>query len=244
VRPPAPPALLQLARAWLSGVVVISLIFATSMASAAEGVRATKGEVAFVVSAPVFRGWLQDPWVAQVVARAPLDDALADALFAADRTGDRLLAALNAAGLVQRRSGRELEDWLWRAVRRRHAVDAAAPVNVAQLGGVEAVALAYAGALDHRGLATPAESDDAARALPARLFAHGRSLLPGDALLGPLLANGHLVDVERARSACGARQRVDALRFVIHKGALPTAARVALVQALDAVAAQCSTPTR
>lgn len=230
----------------LRAVAWVLLLVLTSAGGAVRDARAedARVEVAFVVSAPIFRGWLQDPWVSQVVARAPLDDALADALFAADRTGDRLLAAINAAVLVQRRPVREVEKWLWRAVRRRHGLDAAATVGVAQLGGPEAMAIAYAGALDQRGLATPPDVDDAALALPARLFAHGRSLLPGDALLGPLLANGHLVDVERARGACAARQRVDALRFVINKGALPTAARAALVQALDAVAAQCPTPAR
>ena len=64
-------------------------------------------------------------------------------------------------------------------------------------------------------------------------------MLPANAVLGPVMALAHVIDLERMSGLCQAAGKVDALRFAINKATLPEAARTPLLEALATVDGQC-----
>ncbi len=213
---------------------------------ASTGLRASAHPygLAFVVTAPVFGGWQQDPTVAKLMARTRLDELMFEDVLKRDTTGDVAVAVLNASALMQRISLEDNAEVTWLAIVRRHnlidsPVAKQKALKLSQLTGPEAMALGYAYALNGQGLKPPVPGDAALTATPQALLAQARSLVPATAVLGPVMGHANLVDLDRATDLCAAMKRVDALRFVINKGTLPEVARKALLQALATVEAQC-----
>ncbi len=200
--------------------------------------------IAFVVTAPVFKAYIADPLVARLAARTRLDELMLEDALTRDATGDLAIAALNASLLMQRIGHDDNAEVAWLAVLRRHGLVDATPdkqktLKVEQLTGGEAMALGYALALAGKGL-KPASADGCAfTSTPLLLFARGKSVLPGNAALGPVMAQAHAVDLERQTDLCRPAKRVDALRFAVGRGNLPEAARTPILEALATVDAQC-----
>lgn len=211
----------------------------------ANGAQPQQVSVAFVVLAPVFGGWLADAAVAKVAGRTRIDEAMVEDVLKRDPTGDLAVALVNAAVLMQRISADDAAEVVWLALVRRHglgeaALDKQKALKIQQLTGPEAMTLGYAFAMAGHGLKARSPGSDAAlTATPQQLFAFGRSLLPASALLGPVMAMAHLIDLDRAGDLCAPMKRVDALRFVINKANLPDGPRRALLQALATVEGQC-----
>jgi hypothetical protein len=200
--------------------------------------------LAFVVTAPVFSGWLSDPVVTRLAARTRLDEVMFEDVLKRDVTGDLAVAVLNASALMQRIDLDDNAEVAWLGVVRRHGLldaplDKQKALKIQQLTGPEAMALGYAYALNGRGLKPPVPGDSALSATPQQLFAQAKAMVPVGAVLGPLMWTAHLIDMDRATDLCAPMKRVDALRFVVNKGTLPEAARQALLQALATVEAQC-----
>jgi hypothetical protein len=201
---------------------------------------------AFVLAAPFFKGYLDDPTVRLVATGQRLDEVTLAELLARDRTGDLALAATNASVLVRSLSPPLVFVEVRNAVLRRHGLldapaDKVATLRLSALRPPEAVSLAYSRAVWPT---NPARVDlpgdpPALEASPRQLFEQARRLAPADAALGPVIAMGWLVDVERAVEACRPRERAESLAFVIRKGTLPAAAREPLLQALDGIVARC-----
>lgn len=202
------------------------------------------GEEAFVTAAPIFRGWLDDPTVRTLVLRSPLHEALLAEVLAGDATGDRTIAVLNA-GLHGRRTGAwNVADLAWRAVLSVRGLASAdegqqARIKVNDLTPVQAQVLGYAYALAGSGRHMAPGNGRALEATPLELFEAARGALPVAAKLGPALALGHLVDLDRQRDKCKAARRAEALRVTVAKTDLPAAAKQALREALLAVELTC-----
>lgn len=220
--------------------------------SGTKGASTMRETVAFTLRAPFFKGYLQDATVQALARGSRLDEILLHESFKRDATGDLAIAALNASLLMRRLSDESNLEVAWLTIGRRHGLidqdeKARATLKIADLTPPEAMALAYALALDVQGGERAPQSADgkvdanqlAYGAAPADLFSWARSRLPGNALLGPILAHGHEVDRERARDACAASKRAEALGFIIQKGALPAAAKEVLGQATRTVQAGC-----
>jgi len=205
--------------------------------------------IAFVVTAPVFTAYLSDPLVAKLAARTRLNEMMLEDALVRDPTGDLAIAALNASLLMLRISHDDNAEVAWLAVLRRHSLIDAPPdkqkgLKVEQLTGAEAMSLGYALALAGKGL-KPASADGSAfTSTPLALFARGKSVLPGNAALGPVMAVAHAIDLERQTESCRPARRIDALRFAVSRGNLPDAARAPVLQALDTIDAQCQASGR
>lgn len=199
--------------------------------------------VAFAVLAPVFKGYLGLAEVRQVAAWSRLDERVVAQLLRTDRTGDQLVAAINAAVSLDRVSPVDMLNAVWKVVAGRHrsASQRATDLRVSMLSGPEAMAMAYAKALTGAGLDTLESSGDVAalRATPRQLFARARSTLPANAALGPIMAMAHTVDLQRQAGPCQADSRAESLIFVVGKSALPDVSRAPLLAALHAVRNQC-----
>lgn len=216
-------------------LVVILSLFA---AAPALGQMATP----FVVTAPVFKGWLADPLVARLAGGARLEPALLSDALRRDNTGDTAIAALNAAVLVGRHTPAQTAEIVWQAVALHHPDSGelgAAPLPLAQLTPEEATVLGYAQALRNPRPVAPANAADARSLAASVLFAAATGKLPSAATLGPLMALGHTIDVQRQPDPCRPIGLEDALRGVVLRANLPQAARQPLVQALDTLLRQC-----
>ncbi len=208
---------------------------------------ATGGQgIAFAVLAPVFKGYLNVPLVRRLARRERLDEVKLWRVMKTDPTGDVTLAVLNASVLMRRLAPDDTFDATLQAVMRvRGTLDLPkkqlAKLRVSQLSGVQAMALAYARALQGRGLGQLEPPGDAPvlKASPRQLFAHARQRVPANAALGPILFMAHKIDLQRQGSPCAARKRADATRFVVGKSQLPAPAKQALDQAMATVQAQC-----
>ncbi len=196
----------------------------------------------FVVTAPVFKGWLKDPLIGELAGGARLDAlSLIDAMQR-DATGDLAIVALNAAVLVARQTADQTADVAWQAIASRHGVrgDAdAALIGLAQLTPEEAIVYGYAQSLKPQGIAEREDLANARPLSPATLFAAAKGKLPSAATLGPLMALGHNIDLEREPNHCRPIDLEDALRGVVLRANLPEPARQPLVQALDTLLGQC-----
>lgn len=199
--------------------------------------------VAFTVLAPVFKGYLGLPEVRQVASWSRLDADVIGKLLNSDRTGDQLVAAINAAITLKRASPLDMLNATWKVVASRHrtARARASDLRLSMVSGPEAVALAYAKAVTGAGLDTLEGGGDVAalRATPRQLFARARSVLPANAALGPIMAMAHTVDLQRQAGPCRADARAESLIFVVGKSALPEVSRKPLLAALHAVRNQC-----
>ncbi len=199
---------------------------------------------AFATAAPVFRGWLSDPLVKKLAMRTPLDDvALAEAIKTS-ANGDTAVAALNAS-LHNRRIGVMTNaDVAWWAVLRSLGLSEADKdqqnrLTVAELSGVQALTLGYGYALGGRNTELSRGTGLAKDTPPRELLEYARTRLPMDALLGPLMAQAHLIDLDRQTDRCKAARRAEALRAAIGHGSLPDAAKQAMTEALVAVEKAC-----
>ena len=202
--------------------------------------------IAFAVMAPVFKGYLAIPLVAQLVRQTRLDDVMLWRLMQKDASGDATLAALNASVLMRRLAPDDTFEVAVQAVLRLRGQLGATPAQVAalkvsNLSGPQAMAIAYARALQGRGLEAEIPGDPSIlQASPRQLFAHARQRVPANASLGPILRLAHNVDVQRQASPCAARERAEATGFVIGKSALPGPAKGALAAAMTTVQRQCT----
>ena len=197
---------------------------------------------AFVAAAPVFRGWLDDPAVRKLVLRTPLDEPTLFALLQQDPSGDRTLAAINAAYHARRTGAFNLGDLTWRAVVRAQGLAEVDPAQQARLKLVElkpqqAMVLAYGLVLGSGARAVAPGTGLALQATVAELVAAARGGLPLDAKLGPVLALAHFVDSEPV--PCKAARRAEALRVTLAKTDLPMAAQQALLGPLRTVEQAC-----
>ncbi len=201
--------------------------------------------IAFAVMAPVFKGYLAVPLVARLVRQTRLDDVMLWQLMQKDASGDTTLAALNASVLMRRLAPDDTFEVAVQAVLRLRGQLGATPTQVAgmkvsSLSGPQAMAIAYARALQGRGLEPEIPGDPSIlQASPRQLFAHARQRVPANASLGPILLLAHHVDVQRHGSPCAARERAEATGFVIGKSALPGPAKGALAAAMTTVQRQC-----
>lgn len=206
----------------------------------AQGPERTFGAV-FVLAAPLFKGWLDDPLVRNLALRTPLDETALAGALAADPTGDRSIAILNAS-LHNRRIGVFGHASLaWHALlRAKGLIDAdegqQGRLKISDLTPVEAAVLGYAYAIANRP-ASAAAQVSARDASPEALFAHARGNLPLGAVAGPLVMLG--LQVDRETSPCQAATRAEALRVVAGKSKLPAAALQQLVAALQTVELGC-----
>lgn len=200
--------------------------------------------VAFVLTAPVFKGWMADPTVTKLAARSRLDEIMLEKVLETDPTGDLTIAVMNASVLMQRISLRDNADVAYMAIVRKKKLLDAPPerqkgLKITELTGPEAMALGYAYALTGRGLQPPSSDGLARSATPQQLWAHGKGLIPANAVLGPIMVHAHQIDLEREADLCLPVKRVDALRFIVQRSQLPELARPPLLHALDTVEAQC-----
>lgn len=202
---------------------------------------------AFVVTAPVFKGWIKDPLVQKVFLPGGRCDevAVAEALQS-DPTGDRAIALLNASLLSSKLSQEDNADVAWWAIARRHGAidskDKQRTIKVKDLTGAEAMAYGYARAAASLGFAPGVPDGPAMDAGAAELFMHGKALIPANALLGPILFLGQQIDADRKADPCRARTRADGARFVVQKSALPEPAKAALLEAFATIDAGCPSP--
>lgn len=199
---------------------------------------------AFATAAPVFRGWLSDPLVKKLALRTPLDDVALAETLKTSANGDAAVAALNAS-LHNRRIGVMTNaDVAWWAVLRSLGLsdadkDQQNRLKLSDLSGVQALALGYGYALGGRNTELSRGTGLAKDAPPRELLEYARTRLPMDALLGPLMAQAHLVDLERQKDRCQAARRAEALAAAIAQGSLPAAAKLAMTEALVAVQKAC-----
>jgi hypothetical protein len=75
--------------------------------------------------------------------------------------------------------------------------------------------------------------------MPADLFAFGRPKLPAASLLGPVLAQAHLIDLERQSNLCMPLPRIEGLRSTLQKSTLPVGAKEQLERVLGLAESQC-----
>ncbi len=207
-------------------------------------VSAPHASTPFVVTAPVFKGWLRDTVVARIAGGARLEVAsLLDALQR-DATGDLAIAVLNAASLVGRMTPDQVGAVAWQAVASRHGVtrDAEkAQLGMTTLTPQELTVYGYAQALRPQVVGAPDDVGDARTLTPAALFSAAKGKLPSAATLGPLMALAHAIDREREPDPCRPHEAEDALRGVVQRATLPDAGRQPLLQALDTLLGQCKT---
>ncbi|MBI5607816.1 MAG: hypothetical protein HY902_02940 [Deltaproteobacteria bacterium] len=202
---------------------------------------------ALLLAAPVFRGWIAQPLVKSMVLRTPLLPAPLAASLDADATGDTALAAVNASLYNDRTPISDHVVVAWEALLlRRGLADADRErqdqIAVRDLVPVEAAVLGYARALAGP-ISGPTDPGQPARLAPAEaLFDRARGGLPAQAQLGPLWALALPIEPLRARDACAAARRAEALRVVVQKSALPAEAQQALVSALQIVERACPPP--
>jgi hypothetical protein len=199
---------------------------------------------AFVLTAPFFRGWLQDPAVRAVATRRRLLQSELLAVLAADPTGDRTVVVLNAALHLAAISGWDLDSQMWAAITVRHPQPAGTPpLTTSQLTAAEALALGYARGLAGAWQQAPQPAGGARTALPQELLDAARSGASMDALLAPLLWQLLAVDRERTNDPCRAADRAEALSVALQRGQrLPPAAQTVVQQALTTVQQSCSRP--
>lgn len=198
----------------------------------------------FVVTAPVFKGWLRDPLIARLAGGARLDAQLLAEAMQRDATGDLAIVAINAAALVARQTATQTADVAWQAIVSRHGIRGdldAARIGLAQLTPQEAIVYGYAQSLKPQGIAVKEDRANARPLSPGTLFEAARGKLPSAATLGPLMALGHNIDLEREPNHCRPIDLEDALRGVVLRANLPEPARQPLVQALDTLLGQCKT---
>jgi len=211
-----------------------------------RGNDATQYGVGFVMKSPFFMGYLTDVTVRKMADRTRLHALIMEDVLRRDTTGDVAVAVLNASILNGRIDLFDQAEETWLAILYRHNLHDAPmakrmALKTAELTGPEAMALAYATALAGKGLRQATAGDAAFTASPQALFERAKGLVPATALLGPLMAQAHLVDLERQNSQCMAVKRAESLSFIVEKGALPEGAKTPLLQALSAVAGQCAT---
>ena len=157
---------------------------------------------------------------------------------------DTAVAALNAS-LHNRRIGVMTNaDVAWWAVLRSLGLSEADKdqqnrLTVAELSGVQALTLGYGYALGGRNTELSRGTGLAKDTPPRELLEYARTRLPMDALLGPLMAQAHLIDLDRQTDRCKAARRAEALRAAIGHGSLPDAAKQAMTEALVAVEKAC-----
>ncbi len=202
-----------------------------------------RDDVAFTVTAPVFKGYLGVPAVRQVVSWSRLKVQAFGQLMDQDRTGDQSVAAINAAVSLQRQTPMEVLAAVWQAIasRNRATRGNARGLRLSMMSAHHALALGYAKALAGGGLDVVEQPGDAPAlvASPRQLFARARGRLPPNASLGPIMAMAHVVDLQRQAGPCKADQRAGSLIFVVGKSALPEPSRKILLGALHAVRKQC-----
>lgn len=202
---------------------------------------------AFAAAAPIFPGWLDQPLVKRLALRTPLDDVALAELIRQDKTGDAVVAALNAS-LHNRRIGVLANaDVAWWAVLRSLGLsdadrDQQGRVKLSDLSAVQALALGYGYAIGNRNTELSRGPGLARDTPPKELLEYARSRLPMDALLGPLMAQAHAVDLERRSDPCKAARRAEALRAAIGHGALPAPAKQAMSDTLQSVEKACTAP--
>ncbi len=198
----------------------------------------------FVVTAPVFKGWLRDPLILRLAGGARLDTiGMADALRR-DPTGDLGIVAINAAILTGKVTPDQAAEIAWQTIATRHVAhgeSAPATLALAQLTPLEAVVYAYAQAQKPQGIAVAEDLNNARPMSPGTLFAAAQGKLPSAAMLGPIMRIGHQIDVEREPNRCRPIDLEDTLRGIVLRANLPEAARQPLVQALDTLLGQCKT---
>ncbi len=209
-----------------------------------RGSDASQYGVGFVMKAPFFMGYLADVAVRKMADRTRLHALIMEDVFRRDTTGDAAVAVLNASILNGRIDLFDQVEETWLAILYRHnlhdaPMDKRMGLKISDLTGAEAMALAYASALAGKGLRQAVAGDAAFTASPQALFERARGLVPSTALLGPLMAQAHLVDLERQHSQCLAIKRAESLSFIVEKGALPDGAKTPLLQALGVIVAQC-----
>jgi hypothetical protein len=199
---------------------------------------------AFVLTAPFFRGWLQDPAVQAVATRKRLLQSELLAVLAADPTGDRTVVVLNAALHLAAISGWDLDSQMWAAITARHPQPAGnPPLTTSQLTSAEALALGYARGLAAAWQHPPQPGGGARTALPQELLDAARSGASMDALLAPLLWQLLAIDRERSSDPCRAADRAEALSVALLRGQrLPPAAQTVVQQALTTVQQACIRP--
>ena len=196
----------------------------------------------FVVTAPFFKGWLQDPLVNKLAVGARLDAPMLVDALQRDATGDLAIVALNATALAGRQTADQTAELTWQAIASRHGVRGdpdATLIGLAQLTPQEAIVYGYAQALKPQGIAIKEDVANARPLSPTTLFAAAKGKLPSAATLGPLMAFGHAIDLEREPNHCRPIDLEDALRGVVLRATLPELARLPLVQALDTLLGQC-----
>lgn len=210
----------------------------------ARGNDASQYGVGFVMKSPFFMGYLADATVRKMADRTRLHALIMEDVLRRDTTGDVSVAVLNASILNGRIDLFDQAEETWLAILYRHNLhdaptDKKMALKINELTGPEAMALAYATALAGKGLRQAIAGDGASTASPQALFERAKGLVPSTALLGPLMAQAHLVDLERQNSQCMAVKRAESLSFIVERGALPDGAKTPLLQALSAVAGQC-----
>ncbi len=199
--------------------------------------------VPFVVAAPFFRAYADKPQVARLIAFTRLDEIALEDVLKTDTTGDLALAVLNASVLMQRIGSDDNAAVAWAAILRRHGLinasaDQQKSLRIDQLTPIEAVVLGYAQALAGKGL-KPIQGASAFTAMPADLFAFGRPKLPAASLLGPVVAQAHLIDLERQSNLGMPLPRIEGLRSTLQKSTLPVGAKEQLERVLGLAESQC-----
>ncbi len=198
----------------------------------------------FVVTAPVFKGWLADPLIVRLAGGKRLDAPQLLEGLARDPTGDLAIAALNAAALTGRSTAQETATVAWQAIASRHGIARDAdrtPLALASLTPQEAMVYGYAQALNPQIMGASEVLTDARTLSAATLFAAAKDKLPSAAILGPLMALGHSIDLQHEPNPCQPFELEDALRGVVQRASLPEPARQPLLQALDTLLGQCKT---
>lgn len=196
----------------------------------------------FVVTAPVFRGWLNDPAIKHAATGMRLDQPLLEDTLRRDLTGDLAIALLNASLLAARQSPEELAKITWQTLALRHGIKTnpeGTPLALNALTPQEAMVYGYARSVETTTCTPLGDPQDARTFAPVSLLSAARGKLPSAAALGPILAFGHEIDIERQVDRCRPQDLADTLRGIVLKANIPQAARDPLVQALDTVIAQC-----
>lgn len=198
----------------------------------------------FVAVAPVFKGWLGDAGVKAVASGTRLDQTLLDEAMKRDNTGDTAVALLNATYLLGHQPVEAIVQIAWATMAMRHGFVAnldGVVMGLAQLTPQEAMVLGYSRTLQPISAHAPDDPSNARPISASALLAAAKGKLPSAAALGPILALGHQIDVDRTIDPCKPVDLADALRGVVQRSSLPEVSKTALGQALDMVQAPCKT---
>ncbi|GEM_PF-2820033 len=207
--------------------------------------------VAFSVSAPIFKGYMNKPKVRDLIRSKRLGELYLYMLMKADKTGDTAIAAVNAALWSRRLDPTRIADVTWRTILMLHDRKVTRKADdkgllTSKLTPVQATVLGYARAIAGWGLERQEQPGNAPAllALPRQLFKHAHGKLPMNAKLGRIVPQLHTIDLQRQASLCMAAKRADSLAFAVAKSQLPKAADRVLRDATDMVKSQCFAPKR